>query len=211
MYRYFLWILVSGIVVSFSPVFAAAQSLPYVSAQGLVSFAEDSDAGILTDIEFDTGYGGALAFGFQHGYRFSHSRTEIEVGYRNNDIEDVKLFNQNATHDGEVSAISVMANGIYVFETRSPVKPYLMGGLGAARVELDGVRADNVLVVDDEATDFAYQVGLGLDFWLTESLAIDVGYRYFRVESDEFENEAGDRVDFEYETQNATLGVRYTF
>lgn len=211
MHRYPLFLLVFGVVSWSLPALAAADGAPYVGIHGLASSAEDGEAGILSDIEYDTGFGAGVTLGYEYGPRYSRSRTELEVSYRTSEIDDLELFSQDVAGDGEVNALSVLGNAIYVFNNSTPVKPYLLGGVGAAWVEIDEAKIGNVVAIDDDQVGFAFQAGAGLDVWISEHFCIDVGYRYFRTDSDDMENEVGEKFDFDYETHNASLGLRYTF
>ena len=81
---------------------------------------------------------------------------------------------------GSVSALSLMANGIYAFADRGDMSPYVMGGVGVSRVSLNGLdEAGGNDPTDDSALTFAWQAGAGVTVPLTSSTSFDLGYRYF--------------------------------
>lgn len=186
----------------------------YIGAQLGAVFAEENDAGLITDIDFKTGVGGAVSYGYDAGWRYGHSRAELELGYRISEADSGKLQTLNVT-DGEVSALSLMLNLFYPFETGHQLTPYIMGGLGAASLDVDNVTVNGTRFIDDSEIVFAYQVGTGIELAINRSLSLDLAYRYFGTADKEFENDTLDAAtkhfDFRYETHNALLGLRYKF
>lgn len=186
----------------------------YIGAQFGAVFAAENDAGLITDMDFKTGVGGAVAYGYDAGWRYGHSRAELELGYRGSDADSGKLLNLNVT-DGEVSALSLLLNLFYPFETGHRLTPYIMGGLGAAALDVDNVTVNGTRFIDDSEIVFAYQVGTGIELAINRNLSLDLAYRYFGTADKEFENDTLDAAtkhfDFRYETHNAMLGLRYKF
>jgi opacity protein-like surface antigen len=117
--------------------------------------------------------------------------------------------------DGEVSALSLLLNLFYPFETGHRLTPYIMGGLGAAALDVDNVTVNGTRFIDDSEIVFAYQVGTGIELAINRNLSLDLAYRYFGTADKEFENDTLDAAtkhfDFRYETHNAMLGLRYKF
>lgn len=162
--------------------------------------ALETDSG---DLDFDDNWSGHLGggYGFQNGFRL-----EGELGYRNNDFEDL---------DGEASATSLMANLFYDFHRNGRIRPYIGVGVGAAKVEAEGVAGP--ISFDDDDTVVAYQGLIGVAFDVTERLDLDVGYRYFTAPdvgvSGIFDSEGEEPFSFEgdYEHQAITVGLRYNY
>jgi opacity protein-like surface antigen len=201
-------------VASALPSFAGDGHRPYIGAQFGVNAGEKNDAGLVSDMEFDTGIGGAISIGFDHGWRYAHARSELEFAYRQADIDGGNLDGLDIT-DGQATAMSVLFNLYYSVETESIFTPYLMGGLGVASLELDNVEIGDTAFIDDSQAAFAYQAGTGVDVMLTDNWTLDLAYRYFGTADKEFENNAVDQAfkafDYRYESHNAFLGLRYTF
>jgi opacity protein-like surface antigen len=160
----------------------------------------DFDAGPLSgEFTFDTGFGFVAAVGssMQNG-----GRIEAELGYRKNDFDEVKVDGLGkADIDGDISSLSGMGNAYYDFSTEGSFSPYIGAGLGFANIEadLDGIDSE-----DD--TVFAYQFILGGSFASSETLSVDLQYRYFATDDPEF-----DGVDAEYSTHNFMIGLRQSF
>ena len=94
-----------------------------------------------------------------------------------------------------------MGNAYYDFSTEGSFSPYIGAGLGYANVEADlddfGDEDDNV---------FAYQFILGGSFASSETLSVDLQYRYFATDDPEF-----DGLEAEYSTHNLMIGLRQSF
>ena len=179
---------------------------PYVSGQVGATWVDDADfnaGGDTGESSFDTGFN----VGVSGGYDFGPVRAEGEVTYRLNDVDEYNVTGFGTfTGDGDVSALSLLANGFWDIEIPGPVTPYLGAGIGVAQVSLD----DSTPGIDDDDTVFAYQVAAGAAFELMPSLALDLGYRYFATADPEFEDAAG-TFESEYKSHNLSLGVRFQF
>lgn len=202
----FLVCLVSSfLMASFS--FAAVG--PYVSGQVGATWLDDADisisgAGSVAETSFDMGFN----IGVAGGYDFGPARVEGELTYRLNDIDEYSAPGFGTfSADGDVSALSLLANGFWDIPTGGPVTPYLGAGIGVAQVSMD----DPSFPIDDDDTVFAYQLAAGVAFDLTPTLALDLGYRYFATTDPEFTDDFGDSFETEYMSHNLNLGLRYQF
>ncbi len=153
------------------------------------------DSGELT---FDTGFGLLAAFGHSYG---TGVRSEIELGYRANDIDRVRALGGSASVNGDVTSLSVMINGFYDFPVQGSFTPFIGAGLGFANVEADinglGKEDDNV---------FAYQLAIGGSFDMSERMKFDIQYRYLGTSDPDF-----DGLEAEYNSHAIFGGLRYTF
>jgi len=145
------------------------------------------------DIEFDTGF----FVNFAPGYDFGDFRLESEFAYQ---VNNVGKINQSFVKGGDVTNLSLLFNGYYDFLKGSAVRPYITAGIGVARVnaQIEGER--------DTDSIFAYKVGVGLSYNMSENVALDFGYRYFAT---------SDLDVFGLELSNSShsilLGARYNF
>jgi opacity protein-like surface antigen len=192
----FLTFVVTGFGVSTS--FAGT----YISGNLGAVIVEDSDfdAGPLSgEFTFDTGFGflGALGSSMDNGVRI-----EAELGYRKNDFDEVKIDGLGKGDiDGDISSLSLMGNAYYDFSTEGSFSPFIGAGLGYANIEADLDGAG-----DEDDSVFAYQLILGGSFASSETLSVDLQYRYFATDDPEF-----DGVDAEYSTHNFMIGLRQSF
>lgn len=198
--------LIAGIIVFLVPAYGFAAG-PYVSLSGGAVFLEDSDLeenGLEAEAEFDTGFlvSGAAGYAFD-GLALGTFRTEIEIAYRQNDLDQLSALGVTVSGgDAQVSALSGMANVALDVQTGTIVEPYVLVGIGAANLNLESDDLD----VDEDDTVFAYQAGAGLGFPLTETITLFAGYRFFGTTDPEFEG-----VEAEYHSHNVEGGVRVEF
>jgi opacity protein-like surface antigen len=175
------------------------------------------DPGIVFDdeIEFDNGFNVGAAFGYDYGL----ARLEVELAYRENDVDRVNSEGFAFRADGDFSATSVMLNGYWDFETGSPVVPYIGGGIGFANVSANNIKVFDVdgveSFVDDDDSVFAYQLAAGIAFDLNPALTLDLGYRFFGTSTVELDanpllfQPAG--IETEFDSHNVNLGLRMNF
>lgn len=168
----------------------AAASRYYVSLFGGASFPDDFEIGVINvdgETPLDTGYLLGLACG---GAILDNLRLEGEVSYARNEVDGAIVFSGQGSFasDGEVSATFVLASLWYDFTIGSGLTPYAGGGAGVAFVDQE---LDIALVggfsSDDTDSAFAWQLGAGVKYALRRDLAIELGYRFRRVEGLDFE------------------------
>jgi len=212
----------------------------YAALDAGTVFLEDSSStasdafgnSVSFDTEFDTGFGvhGAI------GHSWGGFRLEGEVSYRENDLDTFDITNViaagigslsdvgNGDFSGDVSALAFMGNAWYDFNTGSPWRPFLGGGLGVARISINDVAmtsltllgvpiplASPVPLADDDDWVFAYQVGAGIGFEVTPTTTISLGYRFFGTADPDFTDVNGDPFDAEYHSHNVEIGLRFSF
>lgn len=159
------------------------------AAQPLDSDATVSDS-TNVDIEYDVGFAGTLAIGKD----FSWYRMEGEMGYQVNNITD---------SSGDLTIFHLLFNAYFDFEIGGPVTPYLTGGLGLAGAKIKDSGTDT-----DSGNDavVAYQAGTGILIDLTETLSLDIRFRYFGTSKLEYEN-----LDVEFANLMGFVGISKRF
>ena len=112
------------------------------------------------------------------GLKSGDIRLETEVGYHNNKVDkSFDAVNNTLQYvNFNLTSWTFMANGYYDFDWLSTsVTPYLMGGLGSARMTV------NVPVYGmGTSVTFAWQAGAGLGIKATKDITIDLAYRYLK-------------------------------
>lgn len=173
-------------------------------------------------VTFDPG----ISIGGSGGYDFGIVRLEGELSYKYAEIDT--LTNKTGAGsvryydvDGDMGALALMFNVFLDFHNRSPVTPYIGGGIGFASIYLSdtwGTTPNGArLRMYDEGYDgvFAYQVGAGVEIALNRRLSLDIGYRYFATDTARIEPDDdyyyGTVTNLKYESHNATAGVRFKF
>lgn len=148
------------------------------------------------------------------------------------------------TVSGPVDQLGAMVNVWYDFNTGSSWKPYIGVGLGFMRVDWGGVKYDTnvpleagvkhgaqlqgvppdlipplpsgtVPEVSDIDTVFAYQVGAGLGYEVTDALTVLVGYRLLKSSELEFSGKTAQGATAvattDLQVHLFELGLRYRF
>lgn len=161
------------------------------------------------ELEYDTSFtvGGAI------GYRLGESgdyRVEGEVAYQNNEVD--RIGNNSLPFDpggGEISSmefsmLTFLLNGYIDFNYGSAFSWFFTGGFGFARI--DGEMTLDGVTNDEDDTVFAYQLGVGTGYAVTETVTLDCKYRYLSTE--DFNIEGG---EIEVLSHNITVGIRVAF
>lgn len=91
-----------------------------------------------------------------------------------------------------------------------PASFYLGAGVGFSSTEFDGT--SNVYNASDDIIDFAWNVGAGFSYALTERVSISTGYRYVGLEDQSVDLRGGlgndDEVDYEMDVHEFRLAIR---
>lgn len=163
---------------------------------------------------FDTKirYKGGIGGGATIGYLFDGGlRPEISVSYSEADLDRIRLTaaggaSVSTTPDSaKLKALRVMANAWYDIDFGTWVVPYLGGGVGYQRTEMSVSGSDN------HDTGFAWQLGAGLGFLLSERTTLSLDYRYAVASDPSYNSADGGKLKTEYQSQNVGLGLRYSF
>lgn len=183
---------------------------------------------------FEANLKNAATFGGALGYDFGTIRADVRVDYARNKIKSLTLKDINGTAvtltpaDGDeicdyletpncsvsgntvsgdgsrVRQLSALANLWFDIPVGGPVTPYVGGGLGIGGYEVDG----------EGKARFAWQLGAGVSFDVSPSVALFGDYRYRQINGATIEDEdyanAGVIVD-DVKTSTFNLGIRFRF
>ncbi len=164
------------------------------------------------ELEYDTSFtvGGAI------GYRLGETgdyRVEGEVAYQNNEVDRIANNSLPADLGGgvilssmETSMLTFLLNGYIDFNYGSAFSWFFTGGFGFARI--DGEMTVDGVTDDEDDTVFAYQLGVGTGYAVTETVTLDCKYRYLRT--GDFNIEGGD-VEVASPSHNIIAGIRVAF
>ena len=143
--------------------------------------------------ELSTGY----ILGGTAGAEFTdHLRGEVELSYAKNDSDNA-VFSNTSTYpysgSGDVSALYVLGNIWLDLPVSARAKLYAGGGAGIGFVNADitYVGTGPNFGPDDTDTGFAFQLGGGAQFGITQRVAFDLGYRFKGITGLEFDDRAG--------------------
>lgn len=159
--------------------------------------------------------GGALAIGYDFNVNcYAPVRAELEFAMRGKAKKSWRESGEGYRAKGEAKAdvTSIFANAYYDFYNQSDFTPYLGAGLGAARIKIEtkgsyawsgGVARESY---SKSEWDFAWNVGAGVAYKLTEQASLDLGYRYA-----DFGSLSDNSVDVDVTGHEVLLGLRFTF
>lgn len=164
-------------------------------------------------LTFDPGIQGSAVIGWEleEDNPLGEGRIELEYGHRSNPLNEVKFVEGDFNGDGDLTADSLLINVFAVYHDTSRWAPYFGVGAGAARIKADELQVSGHPLSSDSATVFAYQLGIGCEYRLTDSLSLDLGYRYFGSSRPEFSEENGGSFKMDYASHSLVLGVKAGF
>ena len=147
---------------------------------------------------------------------FDFFRAELQVGYREADIDKVGLTSSPSSADGETSLITVMANGYVDFDFDIGIVPYAGFGIGWGQYKLDSRRKTaGELDIDDKDSVFVYNAMVGATIPLTQVFSASIGYRYIATsDPDEIGaivNDTSQDIEAEFDAHEVSLGLRFHF
>jgi OmpA-OmpF porin, OOP family len=187
---------------------SAQQTGPYVGFGLGASFLDDArfyNGGTNGKADYDTGWGGLLS----GGYAFdSNWRTELELGYRRNDVGSMS---GGRSDKGNSNAFSLMGNVLYDIRTGTNFTPYVGVGAGYVKYKASGIAPSATTTVNDSSDIFAYQGIAGVSYTLTPSSQLFLDYHYLRGNNPDVTDSAGTHLSTEYRDHLVTIGFRYMF
>ncbi len=204
---------------------AMAQSAPvpswYLALGASVNFVEDAEyaetgglSPIRGDVSLKDGYGISGAVGYRPrntGTLADNLRFEAEIATRSNETDTFTSSTTGVTTlTDDLIADTAMVNLYLDMNVSSNWRPYIGGGIGAARVTLESTD----LSVDDDDVVFAYQGMAGIYYTPSSFPAADfgVGYRYLGTADPSFTSTTfSSTVDTEYQSHSLELGSRFYF
>lgn len=189
---------------------------PYVGAflgGNALLGADGSDSRGNFGLTFDPALFGSVVCGwdFEPGNPVGEGRIELEYSRRSNPLDQAKFVEGSFTGGGNVTTDSLLINFFGVFRDSGRWSPYLGAGIGAARIEASDLRVTGQPMASGSAIVLAYQLGAGLDFALTDTLSLDLGYRFFGSTRPAFNEADGERFSMNYFNHSAVLGLRVGF
>jgi opacity protein-like surface antigen len=219
-------LMAAGVVAT--PVQAATH---YVSGFGGVSWMQNMDssdtyqnAAPEHNYTENTDLGSGLAVTGAIGCDYGSYRLEAEVGYQTNDVKSRASYDNGVVFEwptdalgttttdreamkGDVSALTLMANGYYDFDLGSKIELYATAGVGVAQVSwhnvtnvtnvYDGEVGEDIVFpfetysspvtfaanpdpgFNAHETTLAWQVGAGIAAPIADNVKLDLRYRYF--------------------------------
>jgi len=159
------------------------------------------------------------------GARFlKHFRSEIQIGFRSTDVENVAIQGEVSDSKGDVSLFSVMANGYIDWDLGIGVIPFIGAGIGwgMPRLDVQNQPGTTQLNIDDTDSVFVWNAMIGGTLPLSKIADLSLGYRYIQTEDIKLSSRiidttadpavsTGQRLDYEYDAHEIYLGLRFSF
>lgn len=204
----YLCSLIVTILLAFSAGSAHAQSsnIYFAGYFGLSTFSDRDFSESTTPASGSVETDDALNFGAALGFRLSPQfRIEAEAGYVSSDLESIKVAGREFRLGGDSKTYSLMLNGYYDIETGWPITPFLGAGIGFGYHEGD-INDVAGITVDASGDDWTllYNVGGGLKYRVSDSLAFTSAYRY--VGSSDV---SWDQTEIDYSAHEFRIGLEY--
>lgn len=211
--------------------FAQAKESPafYLSAKAGLSLMEFEDLNVYSavggDLNYqydrsvdDNVYGGGLGI----GYDFSNNlRAEVEYFYRSKFEYDKRTNDNVADARWDITVQTLLAQLFYDFNNSTALTPYVFAGAGFAFHKAE-VNAQMVVVPfwtyygSNGSTEFAWDVGVGTSYAVTEHIDLDFMYRYISLGETKLHFNQVEDLDQAGATLDMTasellLSLRYSF
>ena len=187
----------------------------YIELQGGGSFWDDADVSVSGGggsgtVKFDDGWTAGGALGFRV---FDMLRLEAHGSFREADLDSVNVGAVNLDGEGWAGTAAFLGNAYFDVPIPFPVKPYVGAGAGVAifSADVDG----NSVSIDDDDTEFAWNVMGGLLWPVFRHLELDARYRY--ITSDDPSVDAnvfglgGGKVKAEFSAHEVVGALRVVF
>lgn len=158
------------------------------------------------EIDFNEGFAVPLLL----GRRFS-SETNENLGFA---VELEGIYADQEADDSsngvDVTNVNVMVNGVVDYSLNEKVGIYGGAGVGLGWLDL-GNQSDNLSNFEDEDGPFlSWQVKAGVLFQASETIGIDLGYRFLNTDDAELDDTNGN-AQFDLETRQHMIGLGVRF
>jgi opacity protein-like surface antigen len=164
-------------------------------------------------LKFDPAFQGSAVIGWdlKPGNPVGEGRIELEYTHRSNALDRLTFVEGSFRGNGKMIADSLLLNFFGVVYGNNRYAPYIGLGIGAARIEASDLKVTDQPVSSSSMVVFAYQLGTGIDFVLTDHLSFDLGYRFFGSTRPKFTEANGRKFEMDYYSHSAVLGLRVGF
>lgn len=191
---------------------------PYVSVFAGASMAQDVKSSLSNTFDYSLGLKTGYLIGGAVGVQFNDMfRAEVELSHAswdaNNTVSAGPALAFTYAADGKISATYLMGNLWLDFKNDSLFTPYAGGGIGAGWAEGDS-HFDNAAFGYGKANvGLAYQLGAGVKFDVSETMAVDLGYRYKSIVDIDFADldGSGSYNGADLNSHNIQLGLTLKF
>lgn len=195
---------------------------PYITVLGGYDFGASAHTQFdpIPTATYDNWLNSDVLFGASVGMEWNDVvRAELEVAHFSNSLREVDRFTSGASSgtyggSGTIGSTYLLGNVWADWKNNSAFTPYAGGGLGVAFLNTSGVVLTNPAIGwfnDANQTRFAWQVGAGVKYQVTQSIALDLGYRYLQVQNVVFDYPSGGTFSGNQHSHVVQAGLTFTF
>ncbi|MFA7429231.1 MAG: OmpA family protein [Rhodospirillaceae bacterium] len=134
-------------------------------------------------------------------------RTEGEVAWRRNTVDGINGLDASGRH----SSLGLFGNLLVDIPTGTALTPFVGVGLGGVKVNISNVATTGFGRVYDDAWKLGYQGIAGVNYALTDNLAVRGDYRYMQTQDATFTADNGNRVKIPNGNHSLMIGLTYSF
>lgn len=214
---------------------SSALASPALARDGAWYAGIEAGAVLMEDLHFDLARAGVTttnAYGIDHeygydvggqlGYDFGLFRAEMELSYRDANLDQVTAATVAdyppagiyEAADGNTRVMAAMLNGLFDFGAEgNPWGGFIGGGAGIARVkasQYEYVKSTGPVFLDDSDSGFAWQVLAGVRRALSENVDMSLKYRFFNAQDMKLDY-AGGTFDDKLRSHSVLIGLTYNF
>jgi len=198
------------------PAARAQYSGPYLEFQAggyLPDVVEADDSQGSFNLEFASGFSGGAVLGYElePASPLGNGRLELAYNYLSTSLDKSEFSSGTVPASGDLTVQTLLFNIWGAYRNPSRWTPYYGGGLGLGRMTADRLSVTGQPLSDDSGYGLAYQLGLGVDWGLTEKLWLDLGYRFLGVDDVDLAEAAGDTFQAHFHGHSLVLGLRFGF
>ncbi len=192
----------------------------FMEADGIKNTSDVANPAAVTKTSTDDT---VAVFGMSLGYDWASKglpvRTELEYAYRHGLSYDSDPLFVNAgvpvRATSDLNSHTLMVNGYYDFKNQSKFTPFVGAGLGMSwnKTDTDGtvIATGASEVVSRSESSFAWNLGAGVAYELTENMSLDTMYRYTDLGDAVWGRSSAELTSKDITSHELTVGLRFKF
>lgn len=161
------------------------------------------------DLKNGVTYGGGFGF---YSRAFGGSRLEIEASSMTNDVGYLTYNGFSLPANFEIETQTYMFNMLKEIDLGHGVTGYVGGGVGYGTSEMTG--DIDTITYNHEDSGFAWQIIAGVDFPISENVALFTQYRFLVLSNSDYTTDFGDftfRTRHKPASHSVQVGARVSF
>jgi len=174
-----------------------------------------------TQLGFQTREARGWAAAARLGYDFGMLRTEVDVGYHQNNVRSIELLSTSPAGEigtfngpnGKLRNWTIMANALIDIINTDRFSVSAGAGAGTARVDVHNYRltTGSDLLLNDSDWVFAWNALAGARVALSDRVDLALDYRYLRPNRARFTDTGGAGVNTRRASHTALVGLNFNF